>query len=114
VGTLRKYLPSSHPRGLVDCSTISLHTQVYAALLIIIGGEQSPPEDLCEDLVGELIALIKELWDQDYKYLEPILGVSVSNLDPLIDRCKNSLLTIIAVVMLAVAGRATARRDPES
>ncbi|KAF8480693.1 hypothetical protein JB92DRAFT_1743630 [Gautieria morchelliformis] len=75
VGTLKEYLPSSHPRGLVDCSTICFHTQIYASLLVIMGGEQSPPEDLCEDLVGELIALLKELWDQDYKYLEPILGL---------------------------------------
>lgn len=82
IDKVRASLPSPKPQSVMELPTLCLHTLVYASLLQILQGDLLCHREVCDGLVGELIALIRELWDHDYKILEPIMGVSIPTLLP--------------------------------
>lgn len=83
IDKLRASLPSPKPQSVTELPTLCLHTLVYASLLQILQGDLLCHREVCDGLVSELIALIRELWDHDYKILEPIMGVRIPTLLPI-------------------------------
>ncbi|KAF8583424.1 hypothetical protein K439DRAFT_64050 [Ramaria rubella] len=78
------HLPASHPQSdeaypsSFDRSLLSVHIQMCAAMMQTMRCHAKKKEsagESCISLVGDIVALIREIFENDYQYLDPIIGL---------------------------------------